>query len=354
MKTYMIGSPAFYERPGAAYLLEVEFIDVKPTFLADKKVGNDSFKTISKRLRFFKIKRIIMKATDGSASLSDKKYDELLKDHHKNLRYLEASEKLGKINYRKTFSKMDKETLLNGDTFGMEDEDTPLKLIFLEDNDEKAIEHFKYVFKSAFNFYIGPARTDIRVDLFRNDKPPALILGRNAEKNAVIGISDKNLQHSCWNINDKLYAGVDGSELNYIYDMKSRLTERLEFYINKMPKTMESFENLYNIISKYNKHFGGFQIEKVFIYNHENNIPIPFFSFEGLFARYDTPDDFEAIFLNGSEDFILNSQYFIAEKDDFMKLMKPIEHLLKDHIIVKEVDSQPENLKTYIKKEMKK
>lgn len=330
LKKYVIATP---ENPdhftSAAYLLEIKDVEIPPFIvraLSDKK--NNPVITYE-RVRAFEIVKVLRKATDGTSSLNNSKYVEICKEHKEKEYFKEASSKYSKINFRNKFSKDDMDCLKPGSIFMAPD--ILNELFFVEFDEEHAIGTFDYIVENKL--YIGPLNNNISLSYGYMTNMENIIVGRSENNNYEAQLSDKDLIHASYQIGDKYYLGISSGLDFSAYSMESKFIYKLELYLYHMHRTVQNFQNLYNMIRSKNSNFAGFRLNSMDISGYRNNMPIPILKWDDYFS-VNNEDDFNRFLCTDIEDFLFNKQNFICPREDFAHDMKTTIPFLKDNTII--------------------
>ena len=141
-----------------------------------------------------------------------------------------------------------------------------------------------------------------------------IIVGRSENNNYEAQLSDKDLAHAGYQIGDKYYLGISSGLDFSAYSMESNFIYKL--YLYYMHRTVQNFQNLYNMIHSKNSNFGGFRFNSVDISGYKNNMPIPILKWDDYFS-INNEDDFNPVFCAQILKISYSINNFICPREDF-------------------------------------
>lgn len=374
MSNYLIGSISSKSDDSylnEAFLFEVEYLNGPPILMDIQTKSNyeilksalalrkqDERKRAHHRvvyLKFFKIKKILMKATDGTNHIKGQK----LKDHtlqeEKDCDINLPTNRKHFIHYRYKFSKDDLKLIKIGEVYCCPDDMT--NLIFEEENEKDAIRTFKDLVP---NLYFGRMNSNINFDWCTYT---------NYFDEYFTGRSDYNGRYTKTGITKNDYDYFKKYELDtvcgkLVYDISDsnisfnlwgtinqEFKNKLSFLHIILEKNPDNFLMLFNLIKHVVPEFDAFYLRPMSFDIDYLKCPLPCFKFTDAFDLDLKHLGKElSLITDNYKEFLFNRDYFVMHADiDDMRAIKSSLKFLSDDIEIQQVyDKKPELLKKFL------
>ena len=369
---YMIGTPTNRKSwAKEAFLLEIELVDgppisvVKsPSYRYSERMANISKEEREQKkkykdnlmtdnislipLQFFKIKKFICKATDGTAHL---KGDDFTKEYSESLKNFDIeipSVYKKNIHFRYKMSKDDMQ-FINYESVYCCPYDMS-ELIYNAADETTAIFAFK---SKIIGLYFGMLNNNLLLNLDR-----LRIL------NLLYSVKCNSLNRKPTDLNEddlydfevrqgKYFYDISDVDLSWnLYDINDTYSKKLMVYNVLVEKTPEKYLELYNILKKDVPDFKGFIIKRVAISEDYTHCPLPFIDFKNCFADKIKSYSTEISLIEDDiETFLKSPDYFFwsPSLDDLEALATTVDILSDDMELMPVYSKDKYTLKEFLK-----